>query len=162
MKKIILVLLFILVNAGIRAQSHGSDFRYAVGLRGGDPAGLSFKYNMTGSSSVEILAGFWSNWATATFLYERRSPFFSIDGMRWYYGGGGHAGFSTGTYYRAGQEYTRGGAFSAGLDVIVGLEYKIPQVPFAVSLDLKPAIEVHSNGNWYSGTDPGIGIKFTF
>ena len=58
--------------------------------------------------------------------------------------------------------YSRSEAYALGLDGIVGLEYKIPEIPFAISLDMKPLIEIDGNGYFYFAFDPGFGLKFTF
>ena len=148
--------------SGVYGQATGSSYKTAIGIRAGDLSGLSLRINNKSASSVEILAGFWSNWINITGLYEINAQAFSVEGMRWYYGGGGHAGLSTGSYYKHGRYFTRGEDFTFGLDGIRGLEYKIPSVPIAISADLKPLIEIYRNGDVYMGIDPGLGIKFTF
>ena len=82
--------------------------------------------------------------------------------MRWYYGGGGHIAFRTDSYYNGGRTYVRGDDFALGIDGVLGLEYKIAQIPFAVCFDIKPLVEVYRNGDMYFTFDPGIGVKFTF
>jgi len=42
------------------------------------------------------------------------------------------------------------------------MEYKIPSIPFALSLDVKPYVEVITNGRVWTSLDPGLGIKVTF
>jgi hypothetical protein len=69
----------------------------------------------------------------------------------------------TGDYRAAkGRRYTRGDDYSPGVDGMLGLEYKIPPIPFAVSIDIKPLMEVYRDGDLFFGLDPGIGVKFTF
>ncbi|MCE5346255.1 MAG: hypothetical protein LLG13_08215 [Bacteroidales bacterium] len=143
-------------------QSFSDQYHVAVGLRAGESAGLSLKVNNQNSSGCEFLLGLWSNWISFTGLYEKNVQAFNINGMRWYYGAGGHIALETNTYYEQGRSYDRGSDFALGIDGIVGLEYKIPQIPFAVSLDLKPFLEMYRNGNLYFSADPGIGVKFTF
>jgi hypothetical protein len=109
-----------------------------------------------------LIAGFWTDWFNFTALYEKYAPAFNVDGMNWYYGGGGHVSLLTSNVRHDGRYYNRGEDFALGVDGIVGLEYKIPPIPFAVSIDLKPLIEVYRKGGVYVGLDPGIGIKFTF
>ena len=59
------------------------------------------------------------------------------------------------------RKYYEGGV-GLGVDGIVGLEYKIPKAPIALSLDVKPFVEFVSRGYIYSSLDPGLGIKITF
>ena len=163
LKKYFICLSFIIFLKGVGyGQSLTGNYHAAIGLRAGDTSGLTFKFNSGGSSNVELLAGFWSNWLSLTALYEKNVSAFNVNGMNWYYGAGGHVSFVTGDYYNRGRQYTRGDDFALGLDGIVGLEYKIPPIPFAVSIDIKPFMEIYRNGNFFLGIDPGIGVKFTF
>ncbi len=162
-RKIFLGISFCIISGyAVSGQALGTDYRLALGLRSGESSGITFKLNTGPSSGLEFIAGIWSNWLNITGLYEIKAPAFSIEGMRWYYGAGGHVAFSTGTYYKEGRYYTRGDEYAMGLDGIVGIEFKIPQIPFAVSFDAKPLVEIYRNGDLYFGIDPGIGVKFTF
>ncbi len=143
-------------------QSLTADYRYALGVRAGGTSGFTFKLDTRNAGSVELLAGFWSRWFSITGLYEKNGPAFQVEGMTWYYGGGGHIAFETRDYYRKGRYYERGDDFALGIDGIIGLEYKIPPIPLAVSMDFKPFLEIDTNGDVYFGPDPGIGVKFTF
>jgi hypothetical protein len=161
--KLLVTILIMMVFAGImNGQSLTSEYKFAVGLRAGETSGIAFKYNMNKTSSLELIAGIWSNWLSVTGLYEINAPAFKVDGMRWYYGAGGHFASRTGTYYNEGRYYSRGEDFAFGIDGILGIEYKIPQIPFAISADIKPLMEIYRNGNLYLTIDPGIGVKFTF
>ena len=86
------------------------------------------------------------------------------------YGGGGH--FSTCTnapYYKRHDNregpyswrYGRNG-FAAGLDGIAGLEYKFAPIPLALSVDIKPFVEVSNYGVIYTALDAGLGVKLAF
>jgi hypothetical protein len=153
---------FILVSGAASAQSLTGDYRAAIGVRGGPTSGVTLKFKSRGSSAVEFIGGLWTDWLSLTALYEKNVPAFGVNGMKWYYGGGGHVSFSTGQYYNGGRLYSRGDDYALGVDGIVGLEYKIPPIPFALSVDIKPLIEVYRNGDLYFGLDQGIGVKFTF
>jgi hypothetical protein len=146
----------------ISAQAKGSNYKAAIGLRAGETSGITFKLHTSQSSGVEFIAGVWSNWFSLTGLYEKNAPAFDVNGMEWYYGGGGHVAFASDNYYHEGHSYSRSEAYALGLDGIVGLEYKIPEIPFAISLDMKPLIEIDGNGYFYFAFDPGFGLKFTF
>jgi len=156
-----LIFCFLMISA-LSGQSLTGDYHAAIGLRVGETSGVSFKFRSGSSSKVELLAGFWSDWLSLTALYEKNVQAFSVEGMNWYYRGGGHVSFATGSYYADGRHFTRGEDYAIGLDGILGLEYKIPPIPFAISVDLKPMMEMYRNGDIYVLIDPGIGIKFTF
>lgn len=161
-KYIIGMTLIMTVNAICYSQSFDSDYKYALGLRAGGPSGITFKINTQSSNSVEFIAGFWYDFINVTALFEKNAPAFNVDGMRWYFGGGGHLSFFTSKIEDDRWYYRRGEGYAIGIDGIVGLEYKIPPIPFAVSLDLKPFLEVDRVGDVHLGIDPGLGIKFTF
>ncbi len=161
--KLVVCILFCIIEVNtVSSQSLKSDYRAAIGLRAGETSGITFKFNTGSYSSLEIIAGIWSDWLNITGLYEKKADAFKVDGMKWYYGAGGHVGFATGTYYQGGRVFNRGDDYSLGIDGIVGLEYKISPIPFAISIDIKPLMEINRNGDIYFGLDPGIGVKFTF
>ncbi len=157
-----IIILLIAINTISFGQSLDSDYKYALGLRAGGPSGITFKINTRNSNSVEFIAGFWYEFLSLTALFEKNAPAFDVDGMNWYYGGGGHLSFFSGGRHDDRWYYRRGEGYAIGIDGIVGLEYKIPPIPFAVSLDLKPFLEVDRDGDVHFGIDPGLGIKFTF
>jgi hypothetical protein len=162
MRRNLIILLFYMSAAGLAAgQSLTGNYRTGIGLRTGETSGVAVKFNAQKAASIEIIAGIWSDWLSLTGLYEKNVPAFNIEGMRWYYGGGGHVAFQTDTFNN-GRYYDRGDDFALGIDGIVGLEFKIPPIPFAVSLDIKPFLEIYNNGDVFMAIDPGLGIKFTF
>lgn len=151
-----------IISGAAYSQSFDSDYKYALGLRAGGPSGITFKFRNANDNSIEFIAGFWADFISLTALFEKNTPAFDVDGMIWYYGGGGHVSFFTNEVIDDRWYYRRGDGFALGIDGIVGLEYKIPPIPFAVSLDLKPFLEVDRGGDVHLGIDPGLGIKFTF
>jgi hypothetical protein len=97
-------------------------------------------------------------------LCEKHIPAFNVNGMSWYYGGG-HDSFHNDNYYRDYYDrkvYYAAGSLGLGVDGIVGLEYKIPPIPFAISLDIKPFVEINSAGGVGMAMDIDLGIKLTF
>ena len=146
-----------------------SNYKTAIGLRAGETSGLTIKHFLNERSALEGILGVWPNAFSITGLYERHETVFSVEGMKWYYGGGGHVALMSGrTYYvyneRNGYwyKYRSGSNTGVGVDGILGLEYKIKPIPFAISLDIKPLIEVTADGMLYEAIDPGLGIKVAF
>ena len=76
-----------------------------------------------------------------TILIEYYANAFGASGLNWYYSGGGHFAIDGGrTYYGYGKkrkDYYNDRNFGIGVAGIVGLEYKTPNIPVALSLDLK-------------------------
>jgi hypothetical protein len=174
LKKVLVALLIMIVSSVGFAQRLGIDspnYRTAIGLRGGELGGITLKHFTRRDYAVEAIFGVGYSdprLFVFTLLFEKQVPAFNVSGMRWYYGGGGHvtvAGSRSG-YYRHPWAFRRhyydGGVFGLGVDGVLGLEYKIPPIPFAISFDFKPYIEVVSKGNVYASFDPALGIKLTF
>ena len=103
-------------------------------------------------------------------LHKRRQQAFDVIGLNWIYGAGAHVSHYGEKFNRNKEPYWHTDypayvdyiTFGFGLDGLLGMEYKIPQIPIAVSFDFKPFIEVVSNGDVWVSTDPGIGVKFIF
>jgi hypothetical protein len=166
------VVAFILISIfTANAQSiNSSSYNTAIGLRFGGTSGLTIKHFTNSSTAIEGIVSFWRHSVGITGLYEKHANAFGAAGLNWYYGGGAHVFITNGDYYDDYYDrnwhphyyrYEHGG-FSGGIDGIVGLEYKINPIPFAISFDLKPAIDITTGGNVYFYVDPGLGLKFTF
>jgi len=164
MKKIVYLSMLLLTSQLATAQL---DYNTAIGLRAGETSGLTLKKAM-GSNAIEGIIGVWGHGLSVTGLYEWVVPA-GASGLNWYYGIGGHVAFETGYYgwYKHGRrekyykEYYNGG-FGLGVDGVLGIEFKIPKAPIAISFDLKPYIEINTGGGMYSSLDPGLGIKVAF
>lgn len=141
-------------------------YRTAIGVRAGGTSGLTIKHFTGANTALEGIVGVWPNALGLTLLVERHVNAFNEPGLNWYYGAGGHVAFAADRYYYEaprGYRYRYYGDYvGAGVDGILGIEYKIVPIPFAISLDLKPFVEVNTNSNVYVGLDPGLGIKVAF
>lgn len=143
---------------------NSSSYNTAIGVRGFGTSGLTVKHFTSRSQAIEGIIGLWPNAFSLTILVEKYVNAFNEPGLNWYYGIGGHvATQSNWTYYDGVRGYRRtNGDFGVGVDGIFGLEYKIHEIPIAVSFDVKPFLEITTNGDAYLALDPGLGIKFTF
>jgi hypothetical protein len=141
------------------------NYSTAIGLRGGETSGLTVKHFFNTGNAIEGIIGFWPSALSVTGLYEHNVPA-GPDGLYWYYGGGAHLAFQTGRIYyvNEGMRYYRytDDALGFGIDGVLGIEYKVPPIPFAFSLDIKPFIEVNTRGRAFVALDPGLGIKVAF
>lgn len=147
----------------LKAQ-YKSEYRTAIGLRAGGTSGLTFKHFSTPHRAFEGILSFWNRGFGLTGLIEKHSHT-GAPGLKVYYGAGGHVAFyDRNGYYRDYDWYYHDydDGVSLGVDGIVGLEYKIPPIPIAFSIDLKPMIDIHSSGLVGFGLDPGLGIKVAF
>ena len=62
------------------------------------------------------------------------------------------------TSERGGHRHSK---FAFGIDGVIGLEYKIPSIPLAFSLDYKPNLNLIEKTKFHA-LDFGLGVKVTF
>lgn len=156
MKRLIVVLLGILISvAVVQAQ----DYNTGIGVRGGLSNGLTVKHFLNSNAAVEgILSTRWQG-VNITGLYEIHSQAFQTPRLNWYYGLGGHIGFWDGN--RNHPWFNDGSYTIVGIDGIIGLEYNIEPIPFNISLDYKPAINlIGHTGFW--GDEVAFSLRFIF
>lgn len=156
MRKVLIVVLMAISSIGF-----GQDYSNAIGFRGGFSQGLTFKHFLGSNSAVEgILATRWKGF-NLTGLYEIHANAFDVEGLNWYYGGGGHIGVYNGYlenkyFYDPTRTYT-----AIGVDGILGIEYNIGDIPINISADWKPAFNlVGYVGFW--GDNGAISIRYYF
>lgn len=169
MKKIFFVLsicIFALVLFPKQASAQRtSDYTTSAGLRLSSFYGVSIKHFHRGNHALEgILHSGWGA-LKLTGLYEVHLPAFSEPGLRWYYGGGVHAGFG-GSYYanRWNYDYRYQNNYGLiGIDGVLGMEYTIqdPDVPLNISIDWKPTLEF-SPGIFPRGSELAISVRYIF
>ncbi|MCD7971006.1 MAG: hypothetical protein LUF87_11720 [Alistipes sp.] len=137
------LLLFTVLAAGAQ------NYKWAGGVRfGGATGGVTVKHKFDSANALEgILAFPWKDGFTATALYERHLPIIG-EGFEFYYGLGAHLG---------SWEHR----FSLGVDAVVGLEFRVPALPLAFSLDYKPAFNIVRKTKFYMA-DIALGAKYIF
>jgi len=163
-----------------RAASGGAGYQTAVGLRaGGYSSGLTVKHFLSGKNNVAVEAlattEYGARGARLTALLEKHVPISDIKNFQFYYGAGAHLGAYRGRYYFDDARYRRGKKYDTyrvyytddrfhpvlGADLILGLEYKIPDLPFVVSIDYKPFFEVF-DGVTGLYSDAAFSLRFAF
>ena len=178
-------------NAQSKKKSGGSGsnagYNTGIGLRGGGwSSGLTIKHFLSSGKDVAIegllTTEYKARGGRLTILGEKHLGVADIKGLQFYYGAGFHAGAYQGRYYFADERYyyngrkgdkyflisNRDGYYydentyvAIGADLIAGLEYKLPDLPFVVGLDYKPFFEVfHGYTGFYN--DAAISLRFTF
>ena len=158
MKKISLSILlaFFLISMSnaqeLVSTSSARDYNTGIGVRGGFWNGLTIKHFVSSKSAFEGI--FDSRWrgGQITGLYEIHNTAFNTERLKWFIGFGGHIGFWNGDYNKhywgdPGTSYT-----VVGIDGILGLEYSFIGIPFNISLDWKPAMNlIGYSGFWVDG-----------
>jgi hypothetical protein len=160
MQKLIIVLGFVLIAAITSAQStmQSSDYKTAIGFKY-YPASITVKSFIKPIAALEGLLSFWSYGTRFTGLYEIHKDIKGVDGLKWYVGPGAHLGFWNNSWT---EKYpTREGGAMFGIDGVIGLDYKIQNLPIDVSLDWQPSF-TFVGYNYFEGGWGGIGVRYTF
>jgi hypothetical protein len=162
MKKIAVILALVagllIINTSANAQSMGSSYRTALGVKFW-PAGISIKHFVRENRALEGLGYFWEHGFRFTGLYEIHGDINGAPGLKWYVGPGAHIGVYNEIWYH-NKHYYDDGDLSLGIDGVLGLDYKINNAPINLSLDFQPSFELASHA-YFSGWG-GLGVRYTF
>ena len=160
MKRIVLVscllLGFFAVNA--QQQNNGTSYTTALGLKM-YPGALSIKHFIASDRAVEGLAFVSQDGFRLTGLYEIHNNLGSVEGLKWYIGGGAHMGIWSDRWKV--QYPDRNSGVSIGVDGVLGLDYKIKGAPLDISFDWQPAFNFIGY-NYFESATGGLGIRYTF
>ncbi len=151
-KKILFISVFVFTMIAVSAQNKGQDYTTALGLKVFDGGGITLKHFISDRDALEGIGYFWNQGARITGLYELHFDINGAPGLKWYIGPGAHIGFYNTKY---------GGGSVAGIDGVLGLDYKINNAPLNLSLDWQPTFEF-GTGRGFSGNWGGFGIRYTF
>lgn len=144
------LLLWALLSFTAATRLDAQDYNWGIGVRGGIvTSSVSVKYNFDPVSSFEGMVDFAKGFNIIA-LYERNLPVIG-EGFRFYYGFGANIG----SWHKYRDEFT------LGIDGIVGLEYKIPSVPLAFSVDYKPFLNLVGHTKFHAD-DFGLTVKVAF
>jgi hypothetical protein len=172
MRRLFILTIILIFSSTLFSQ----DYKTGIGLRGGWTSGLTVKHFIKSGQAIEGILS--SNWGwrgyRITALYEVHKAAFAddIEGMYWYYGGGIHFGDGGYYYYRWKDDpyYGKGGYYERrrhvafGIDGILGLEYKIQEIPITLGLDVKPFIDFYDYRDDvpFHFWDSALSIRYVF
>ena len=148
--KIVIALALCASLAFVCNSCRAQDYRMALGARisSGGPAlnnSATFRYFLNDQAAVEALFSFDPGAVGA--LYEVFRPVGSLQGFKWFFGGGAYGGWGNGQYF--------------GAQGIVGLDYKFNNVPINLSVDWKPELNL-VNEIFFEPSALGLSVRFTF
>ena len=155
MRKIIVFALAVLITTLSQAQSkstNSSSYETALGVKVWDGGGISLKHFFSGNKAGEFIGYFWNQGFRLTGLYEIHGPVSGATGLKWYIGPGAHIGF---------YNTKNGDGTYAGIDGVLGLDYKFKGAPINMSIDWQPSFEFGTNRGFY-GNWGGFGVRYTF
>jgi hypothetical protein len=154
-KALVLFTIILFLAIGTQAQSksaNSSSYTTALGVKVWDGGGISLKHFFNSQNAGELIGYFWRNGVRFTGLFEIHGDINNATGLKWYIGPGAHIGFYNSKY--------GDGAF-AGLDGVLGLDYKFSGAPINISLDWQPSFEFGDGRGFYGGWG-GLGVRYTF
>ncbi|HYM93093.1 MAG TPA: hypothetical protein VET23_03065 [Chitinophagaceae bacterium] len=155
MRKIFLLAFILLAFSVAKGQSRsmkGYSYQTALGVKIWNGGGITLKHFFMNNKAGEFIGYFWNQGSRITGLYEIHGSFSDAAGLKWYIGPGIHMGFYNTKY---------GGGSFAGIDGVLGLDYKFNEAPINMSLDWQPSFEFGVNRGFY-GNWGGLGIRYTF
>lgn len=153
MKKLLaLVCCSVVLSLGVNAQSMGTSYKNALGVKVWDGAGITFKHFVDATNALEFIGYFYGHGSRITGLYEIHGPISGAPGLKWYIGPGAHLGF---------YDKNHGDHVYAGIDGVLGLDLKVNRAPINFSVDWQPSFEFGANRG-FVGSWGGLGIRYAF
>lgn len=152
------------------AYAQDAEKKTGIGFRfGGMTSGITFRAALKNEAAFEGIVSFGHKSFLLTGLYEKMKPIESTEGLKWFYGIGGHIGFFQrgGTYWvykNKGHHvyyFEEGGSKAVpGIDFIIGMDYTFKNAPFNISLDVKPFMDFIEGTELYF--DGALSVRFVF
>ena len=173
---VLLSVISMLALTNVMAQKsrsfNSSSYTTAVGIKlfpapNGGAGAVTFKHFFNQGAAVEALGYFWERGGRLTGLYEFHWDIEGAKGLKWFVGPGVHVAFyndkdyryhDDDRLYRGSYSYT-----TAGIDGIIGLDYKFNKIPLNLSVDWQPYFEFGSDRyNGFGGQFAGVAARYTF
>ncbi len=146
------------------ASFSSSSYVTALGVKlypGTAGGAVTIKHFLNKGIAVEGLATFWERGGRATGLLEFHWDIPNVAGLKWYAGPGFHVSSYNNNYYnnrRFGGSYV-----AAGLDGVIGADYKFNKIPLNISADWQPFFDFGSERyKGFGGDFGGISARYTF
>lgn len=148
----------ILVLAALATGAQAQSYKSAIGLRGGDPSGITFKTFINSTNALELIAGtgYWGHNFVLTGFYEWQFPTDWTPNLDWFVGPGAHLGFWN-DYYK--DDYGTG--ILIGVDGIIGLEYTLDDIPLNLGIGVGPSFQLTTGPGW-SHWNGGFYVRYVF
>jgi hypothetical protein len=137
MKKLLILILFVsCIATTASAQSMGSSYKTAIGVKI-YPGALSVKHFVNSTAAIEGLGYFYNYGFRLTGLYEIHGNINGAPGLKWYVGPGAHIGSWNDKWKK---DYPgRESGLQFGIDGVLGLDYKFNDAPINLSIDWQPS-----------------------
>ncbi|MDZ4824729.1 MAG: hypothetical protein SH856_14825 [Flavobacteriales bacterium] len=150
----------LLTSLSSSAQAQGLD--QAIGIRLGYNPGVTYQQYVADDRVLELIAASRYRGFSVTGLYEVHKSIEGVSGLGWFFGGGAHVGlYPFYANHPLWHDAYSGSKAVVGLDGILGLEYFIPDAPFMVSVDWKPAFDFYGYAG-FLGDNGALSLRYRF
>ncbi len=156
MKKLLsLIIVFSITCIHINSQ----EYNTGIGVRGGFSSGINIKHFVSETNALEGIVAFHRGGLLTTALYQWHATAFDVPGLQWYYGAGAHVGIY-GDKHPHGWFPDNGTNISLGVDGIIGLDYKIENIPISIALDVMPRVNFIGHMGIFMGA--GLSVRYVW
>lgn len=162
-------------NAQKNQKKAGQTTNWGLGLKFGDPSGITLKNYMGSGNAWDLTVGrsfrsskrndyyYGNGGLSATFTYQWRKNLANTSGLEWYYGIG--AQVSSRRYYKKYNGYWVTNEYdnkiALGVVGVIGLEYAFSEAPFSLFLEATPYVELAPSTMWID-MQGSLGARFRF
>ena len=160
MKKF-LFLLFVGAFMIMSQKGNAQDYNTAVGIRFGYPTSLSAKKFLSENNAIEGILGFRSysfySYINVSALYLVHKPIVSVEGLKWYFGGGGNLNL-----FSFKDNFIGDNSSSLGVGIVgaLGLDYRFKDLPINVSIDWLPVFSITGYGNGFGADGGALSVRY--
>ena len=162
----------ILLGCLMISQAFTQDHRHVLGARVGINSGITYEYRVDQFRGYRGMMSFREGGIQLLGMIQSYRPLYLnfTDKLYYYAGLGAHAGF---TRFQPRHSFLANpflfnyayGRFAPviGMDVMLGIEYRLDRLPLIFALDAKPFFELFGQNIFrLSPLDIGLSIKFIF
>lgn len=146
---ILLIASFALFSNKAQSQYTGAGLLVDVG-DGGSLVGPNIKHFFSNNHALEGSVLFGSGLTMVQAMYGFHADLGGARGLKWYVGAG------------PGIAFGKGGGTAFSLAPMIGLDYKIGQVPLALSADWRPRFFMADGESAFNAARFALGLRFTF
>ena len=160
------IALFTLLSFTGFGQANGTTYKTAIGVRA-MPPGVTLKHFVQRNQAVEAIVYGPGGGIRLTGLYEFHFGLPGARGLAVYIGPGAHIGSYRRDYdYRNrwnGYSYRHEGVGTyAGIDLVLGLDWKVNRAPLNISFDIQPSFSFGRDRRDFNDYWGGIAVRYAF
>jgi hypothetical protein len=149
---LVLMLFFFQDGQAQQVKQTRPNYKNAIGVKF-TPFAVTYKNFFRARNRAFELLGDFDGGFRLTGLYEFHGNLNGPGNLKWYIGGGGHAGYL---------DRSDASGIMLGVDGVVGLDFKFPRAPLNIALDWQPAYEFITPSFDFQGDRGGIAVRFAF